>query len=148
MRLSLQVRYAICGVFDLAYNGSGTLIRIQDISDRQAIPARYLEQIFQRLRRARIVTSKRGPGGGYSLAREAGEITIREILEAVEAPIERALLPEADEETSGFRPDFLWLDLAARISGALDAVTIDDVCRAATEAQVESAEGEGPMYFI
>ena len=79
MRFSLQVQYAICGSFDLAYNGGGKPVQIRGISERQAIPVRYLEQIFQRLRRAGLIHSKRGPGGGYTLAREPESITLREI---------------------------------------------------------------------
>ena len=77
MRLSLQVQYAICAVFDLAYNGVGEPMQGRVISARQAIPARFLEQIFRRLRRAELVDGKRGPGGGYTLARAPGEITLR-----------------------------------------------------------------------
>ena len=73
-------------------------VQIRVISARQNIPARYLEQIFQRLRRARIVASKRGPGGGYTLARPASEITLRQIVEAVEGPLPEALeMPPADK---------------------------------------------------
>ena len=104
MRFSLQVRYAICGVFDLAYNGHGDPIQVRAISARQVIPVRYLEQIFQRLRRAGIVGSKRGPGGGYSLARGAAELTLRHIVEAVEGSLAETLDLEPGEadEAGGF----------------------------------------------
>ena len=62
MRFSRQIHYAIYGVFDLAYNGRGEAVQVRVISERQSIPTRYLEQIFQRLRRAEIVSGKRGPG--------------------------------------------------------------------------------------
>ena len=148
VRLSLQVQYAICGIFDLAYNGGGGLVRIQEISERQSIPTRYLEQIFQRLRRAELVTSKRGPGGGYGLAREPGRISLRAVLEAVEGPLESALqMPgESDAGASGFRPDFVWGALAARLGRALAELSVEDLCREAAAAGVERAEG--PMYFI
>ena len=61
------------------------------IGERQRIPARYLEQIFQRLRRAELVRGKRGPGGGYVLARPAAAITLRHIVEAVEGPLTEGL---------------------------------------------------------
>ena len=89
MRLSLQAQYAVCGVFDLAYNGGDQPVQVRVIGERQQIPARYLEQIFQRLRRAKLVQGKRGPGGGYVLARPAGEITLRDVIEAVEGPLGR-----------------------------------------------------------
>ena len=108
MRFSLQEQYAVCGVFDLAYNGRDEPVRIGLISERQAIPTRYLEQIFQRLRRAEIVLSKRGPGGGYSLARLPAEITVREVIEAVEGSLAESLEMAAPGEGDGsLRPDFL-----------------------------------------
>lgn len=148
MRFSLQVQYAICGVFDLAYNGQGEPVQIRVISERQAIPARYLEQIFQRLRRAELVMSKRGPGGGYTLARSPAEITLREVVEAVEGPLEEA----ADMEPAGagpsLRPDFLWRSLAARLGDVLDQTSIEDLCREAVRSDIDRAHPGAPMYFI
>ena len=149
MKLSLQVQYAICGVFDLAYNGRDEPVQIRVISERQAIPARYLEQIFQRLRRARIVTSKRGPGGGYTLARSAAEITLRDIVEAVEGPLGKALAMAAPEAgSSALRPDFLWSELAERFGEVLEETTLEELCREAARADVERAHPDAPMYFI
>ncbi len=149
MRLSLQVQYAICGVFDLAYNGREDPVQIRIISERQAIPARYLEQIFQRLRRARIVASKRGPGGGYTLARPPAQITLREIVEAVEGPLPKALAMAPPEGgISPLRPDFLWRHLAERFAEVLEETTIEELCREAARADVERAHPDAPMYFI
>jgi Rrf2 family protein len=149
VKLSLQVQYAICGVFDLAYNGRDEPVQIRVISERQAIPARYLEQIFQRLRRARIVTSKRGPGGGYTLARPPLEITLRDIVEAVEGPLGKALGMAAPEgASSALRPDFLWGDLAERLGEVLTETTLEELCREAARADVERAHPDAPMYFI
>lgn len=149
MRLSLQVQYAICGVFDLAYNGRDEPVQIRVISERQAIPARYLEQIFQRLRRARLVTSKRGPGGGYTLARARGEITLRDIVESVEGPLPKALAMAPPESgVSPLRPDFLWRDLAQRFAEVLEETTLEALCREAARADVERAHPDAPMYFI
>jgi len=150
MRFSLQVQYAICGVFDLAYNGQGEPVQVRVISERQAIPARYLEQIFQRLRRAGLVTSKRGPGGGYMLARAAARISLREVVEAVQGPIVEALAmkPADSEAANGFRPAFLWSFLADRFGGALDDLSLEQLCGAASRAQVERAAADPPMYFI
>ena len=150
MRFSLQVQYAICGVFDLAYNSRGEHLSIQTISDRQSIPTRYLEQIFQRLRRGEIVTSKRGPGGGYALSRDPGQINLREIVEAVEGPLSDALEMGRGEllEPVPTRPDFLWSALARRLSLALEETTLEVLCREAVLAEVERAESDGPMYFI
>ncbi|MBW2359872.1 MAG: Rrf2 family transcriptional regulator, partial [Deltaproteobacteria bacterium] len=140
MKLSRQVQYAVCGVFDLAYNGQGEPLQVRVISERQAIPGRYLEQIFRRLRRAELVTSKRGPGGGYMLARPAREITLRDVVEAVEGPLEAAFeLELSPGAPSAARPDFLWLDLAERLGAALAELDLETLCRAAGRAQVERA---------
>ena len=150
MRFSLQVQYAICGVFDLAYNGHGDPVRIREISERQGVPTRYLEQIFQRLRRAQIVTSKRGPGGGYTLARSAAEITLREVVEAVEGPLSRGFAsPAARDSASGTRrPDFVWQGLAERFAGVLEDTDLAQLCLDAERAEVERVEPDAPMYFI
>ena len=114
MRFSLQVQYAICSVFDLAYNGQGEPVQVRVVSERQSIPARYLEQIFRRLRQAELVVSKRGPGGGYTLARSPAQITLRDVVEAVEGPLSRTLAMEGP--ASEHRPAFLWPALARALS--------------------------------
>lgn len=148
VRFSLQVQYAICGVFDLAYNGQGEPVQVRVISERQAIPTRYLEQIFQRLRRAGLVTSKRGPGGGYTLARQPAEISLRAVVEAVEGPLEEAAEMEPAESGPSLRPDFLWRELAGQLGEVLDRTSIDDLCRDAVRADVGRAHPGAPMYFI
>jgi Rrf2 family iron-sulfur cluster assembly transcriptional regulator len=84
MRLSTKSRYGLRALFDIAYNCGDKPAQIQDISRRQQISPRYLEQIFQNLKRAGILKSKRGPRGGYCLARKSEEITVLEILNATE----------------------------------------------------------------
>ena len=149
MRLSLQAQYAICGMFDLAYNGESAPVQVRVIGERQRIPARYLEQIFQRLRRARLVTGKRGPGGGYVLARPAAEITLREIVEAVEGPIARRLAAgPPPRESTPYRPGFLWAELAERLESALEDVTLERLCRRAAAGAVRRADAESRMWHI
>src|SRR4051794_31381115 len=84
MKLSTKSRYGVRALFDLAYNAGTLPAQIQDISRRQEISPRYLEQIFQSLKKAGILKSKRGPKGGYCLARKPEEITLRDILNATE----------------------------------------------------------------
>jgi Rrf2 family protein len=149
MKVSLQVQYAVCGVFDLAYNGQGQPVQIRVIGERQVIPVRYLEQIFQRLRREGIVASKRGPGGGYTLARPPARISLRQIVEAVEGPIGVAVaLPAAAGARRSLRPDFLWPDLAERWASVLGETSLEQLCRDAARAEVERAHPGAPMYFI
>lgn len=150
MRFSLQVQYAICGVFDLAYNGHGEPVQVRVVSERQAVPTRYLEQIFGRLRRAGLLASRRGPGGGFTLAREPAEITLREIVEAVEGPIAEAMemSPPAEGPAPSYRPGFLWSELADRLGHTLAETTLETLCAEAARAEIPRAEAEAPMYFI
>ena len=149
MRLSLQVHYAICGVFDLAYNGQGQLVQVRVIGECQGIPTRYLEQIFQRLRRADLVIGKRGPGGGYTLARPPAKITLREVVEAVEGPAGEAEgWGEDAGEVALHRPDFLWPELAAGFSRVLSDTNLEQLCRRAAGAAVRRAHPEALSYQI
>jgi Rrf2 family protein len=77
MRLSTKSRYGLRALFDIAYHHGTSPAQIQDISRRQQISPRYLEQIFQNLKRAGILKSKRGPQGGYTLARKPDHISAR-----------------------------------------------------------------------
>jgi Rrf2 family protein len=132
MRATQQLKYAIYGIFDLAYHGSNRPIRIQEIGRRQRIPARYLEQIFQRLRRAGLVGSKRGPGGGVAVAVEGS------ILSGF----------EADGDAPSESPTFLWLQLRETLASALEGTSIADLCREATERGLERADPDASMYYI
>lgn len=87
MRLTTKSRYGLRALFDIAYNCGNMPAQIQDISRRQQISPRYLEQIFQGLKRAGILKSKRGPQGGYCLARNPDEITVLEVLNATEQDV-------------------------------------------------------------
>ncbi len=95
MRLSTKSRYGLRALFDIAYNNHTLPAQIQDISRRQEISPRYLEQIFQSLKKAGILKSKRGPQGGYTLARQPDQISVLEIIKATE---QDALLVECSGE--------------------------------------------------
>jgi Rrf2 family iron-sulfur cluster assembly transcriptional regulator len=146
MRATQQLKYAIYGIFDLAYHGSNRPIRIQEIGRRQQIPARYLEQIFQRLRRAGLVCSKRGPGGGYLLGRPPDEITLADVAIAVEGSILSGLEPA--ESAPSESPAFLWVQLRETLAAALEGTSIADLCREATERGVKRADPDASMYYI
>ena len=84
MKLTTKGRYAVTAVLDLAFHEKGGPVSLADISERQGISLSYLEQLFSRLRRNNVVASTRGPGGGYSLARPDSEISMAEIILAVD----------------------------------------------------------------
>ena len=87
MKLSTKGRYAMVALVDLGMQAEGAIASLTEISERQDISLAYLEQLFVRLRRAGLVDSVCGPGGGYRLARPASEIRVAEILEAVDETI-------------------------------------------------------------
>ena len=111
---------------------------------------RYLEQIFQRLRRAGLVQSKRGPGGGYTLARAPEEISLREIIEALEGPLSEGLEMEPPDDSSQgvFRPPFVWGTVAARLADTLSEINLDTLCKQAARLNLRRAHPDAPMYFI
>jgi len=132
MKLSNKGRYAVQATFDLAYHGEGKAVQIRDLCERQGIPARFLEQVFQDLKKAGVVNSRRGPRGGYHLARPAEQVSLGEVIRAVEGPLSMA--GEAgDDESPGLSltRDVLG-QLSRRLEAALDAMSLAEMC---TEAQ-------------
>ncbi|MHA6267828.1 Fe-S cluster assembly transcriptional regulator IscR [Aliiroseovarius sp. CAU 1755] len=87
MKLSTKGRYAMVALADLAMQDEGVLLSLTDLAKRQDISLPYLEQLFVKLRRAGLVDSVRGPGGGYKLARPASDIRVSEILTAVDETV-------------------------------------------------------------
>ena len=88
MKLSTKGRYAMVALADIALQPDGKLVNLGDIAERQDISLPYLEQLFVKLRRANLVASVRGPGGGYRLARAAIEIRVVDILSAVDESVD------------------------------------------------------------
>ena len=88
MKLSTKGRYAMVALADLAMQPPDHLVTLGEVSERQSISLPYLEQLFVKLRRANLVASVRGPGGGYRLARPASEIRVSEILAAVDERVD------------------------------------------------------------
>ncbi|MGC8202524.1 Rrf2 family transcriptional regulator [Aliiroseovarius sp. PTFE2010] len=87
MKLSTKGRYAMVALADLALQPEGTLLSLAELSKRQDISLPYLEQLFVKLRRAELVESVRGPGGGYRLARSPSDIRVSDIMEAVDETV-------------------------------------------------------------
>jgi Rrf2 family iron-sulfur cluster assembly transcriptional regulator len=132
MRLSTKGRYAVMAMADLARREgeAGRAVALADIAERQEISLSYLEQLFARLRRKGLVRSARGPGGGYRLARTAGETTIAEIVHAVDEPIRATRCAESKGcMIKGERclTHDLWEDLGQQIETYLASVSLDDV---------------------
>lgn len=131
MKLSSKGLYGVQAIFDLAFHAEGGSAQIKDICDRQSIPPRFLEQVFQDLRKAGIVTSKRGPRGGYQLASPPNRIRVGDIIRALEGPVH--LLPsgrnrDPEASTSFTVAEDVFKGLSSGIEGCLDAVTVADMC--------------------
>ncbi|MGD2132169.1 MAG: Rrf2 family transcriptional regulator [Maricaulaceae bacterium] len=132
MKLSSKGRYAVMAMADLARAGADKPVTLADIASRQQISLSYLEQLFSRLRRRGVVTSVRGPGGGYQLARPAGSINIAEIILAVDEPVRAIRCTGLKAE--GCMPGGerclthdLWEELGERIHEFLESVSLEDV---------------------
>jgi Rrf2 family iron-sulfur cluster assembly transcriptional regulator len=87
MRLTTKGRFAVTAMMDLAMRHTHGPVTLAAISERQHISLSYLEQLFGRLRRAKLVSSVRGPGGGYNLARPAPNVSVADIIVAVDEPL-------------------------------------------------------------
>ena len=134
MKLSTKGRYAMVAMADLALQSEDVLTPLSDLSKRQDISLPYLEQLFVKLRRAELVTSVRGPGGGYRLARAASDIRVVEIFEAVDETVS-ALHTGAGASggTSGSRAQSLtnrlWEGFSAHVYVFLHQTRLSDVVK-------------------
>ena len=132
MKLSTKGRYAMVALADIALQPKDDLVTLGDISKRQDISLPYLEQLFVKLRRADLVTSVRGPGGGYRLARSASEIRVIDVLAAVDETMD-ALHKGAGASgaASGSRAQSmtnrLWESLSAHVYVFLHQTRLSDV---------------------
>jgi Rrf2 family protein len=152
MKLSNKGRYGVRAVFDIAFHSRGNATQIKDISERQGIPPRFLEQIFQDLKRAGLVSSKRGPKGGYQLAQDADEIRIGDIVRAVEGPV-MLQTPKGNKKVQGDPrsrevTEALFAELSQKIEDCLDAVTIEDLCERGEEAGLRRTPPRRYVYSI
>jgi len=126
MRLTTKGRFAVTAMLDLALHGGKGPVTLAGISDRQKISLSYLEQLFGKLRRRKLVESVRGPGGGYHLARDAAELTIADIIRAVEEPLDSTQCGgrENCQENQRCMTHDLWEELNATVYGFLAGVTL------------------------
>jgi Rrf2 family iron-sulfur cluster assembly transcriptional regulator len=132
MKLSTKGRYAMIALVDLAERGTGGLVSLGEVSQRQDISLAYLEQLFVKLRRAGIVESVRGPGGGYRLSRDPDAIRVSEILAAVDETMDAlAKGAGATGALSGSRAQSMtnrfWEGLSAHVYVFLHQARLSDI---------------------
>ncbi len=144
MRLTKMSRYGTRAIFDIAYHSLGLPVHAKDVSERQKIPLKYLEQIFHKLKKAGIVKGIRGPSGGYFLAQDPGKITVGNIIRAVheQTSLVHCIDPEAEGYESCLRKEqcvtrSLWEEAGRRIVDLFDSVTISDLCEKAGKLNVK-----------
>lgn len=126
MRLTTKGRYAVTAMLDLAIHARSGPISLADISGRQEISLSYLEQLFAKLRRNDLVTSVRGPGGGYLLSRETAEIYVAEIIDAVNETVDATGCGGHADCQSGETclTHYLWCDLSEQIHKFLAGISL------------------------
>ena len=137
VKLSREEQYGIMALVDLAYNLNGGPAQVRQIAKRQRIPQRFLEQIFAKLRQADVVIGKRGPRGGYSLAKDPKEIKLEEVM--------RALRPKLQEDNRTDAPalaeliDVVWSEIEGSFQSTLRGVSLENLCDRARSLGISDA---------
>ncbi len=138
----------------MAFYGADRPTQIREIAERERIPVRFLEQIFQELRKAGIVSSKRGPQGGYILARDPAAIRLGDPIRALDGPL---LAPESRTPAAARRKanpdsyrvlDAAFTELSTRIEACFDQMNIADLCTRAEELGLTRPGSYRSIYYI
>ncbi|MEU2337302.1 Rrf2 family transcriptional regulator [Streptomyces sp. NPDC006654] len=145
MRISARADYAVRAVLELAVRQGNGPVKAEEIAGAQGIPHKFLESILGDLRRAGVVDSRRGGGGGYRLAREASAITVADLIRAVDGPIVsvRGERPTGLAYTGTAEPLLpLWIALRANVRKILEGVTVADIAADALPEPVRALAAE------
>jgi Rrf2 family transcriptional regulator, iron-sulfur cluster assembly transcription factor len=140
LRLSRKTLFAIEAVLDIAYNAGNEPVQSREITRRQDIPRRYLEQVLQQLVRDGLLSGVRGPRGGYRLARERRRISVGDIVRVIQT-MEATNDPIEDPAGSPLGHDVvrpLWQELTDEFMVRLESITIQDLCDRARNAGIDS----------
>ncbi|WP_406663993.1 Fe-S cluster assembly transcriptional regulator IscR [Gallaecimonas sp. GXIMD1310] len=129
MRLTSKGRYAVTAMLDLALHASDGPVSLADISERQGISLSYLEQLFSRLRRQGLVSSVRGPGGGYQLGESASAISVGKVIAAVDESVDATKCQGKADCQGGNQclTHTLWSSLSDQISDFLAGISLADL---------------------
>ena len=140
MKLTSKGRYAVTAMLDVALHSTRGPVPLADISERQEISLSYLEQLFSRLRKEKLVDSVRGPGGGYLLGRDAMRIAVGEVIRAVDESVDATRCQGQADCQGGERclTHSLWQDLSDRISVFHDSITLGELM---SQRQVQEVAG-------
>lgn len=142
MKLTSKGRYAVTAMLDLAFHTETGPVTLSEISKRQDISLSYLEQLFTRLRKQQLVRSTRGPGGGYSLNKPADQLTVAEIVAAVDETVDTRRCSGASNCHDGRQclAHELWDDLSQQIFGFLEDISLQDLMEEASISDVAARQ--------
>lgn len=124
MRLSTKGRFAVASLIDVALRGSAGPVALSAISQRQRVSLSYLEQLFSKLRSAGLVESTRGPGGGYSLARSASDISLADVMVAVDAMDDHSEGERGEDPAGNWTHSAAWAGVNARMLDYMRSVSL------------------------
>ena len=129
MRLTTKGRYAVTAMLDLALHAHEGPVSLADISQRQGISLSYLEQLFAKLRRNELVSSVRGPGGGYRLGRDSASIFVAQVVDAVNESLDTTRCNQRGDCQGGDKclTHHLWCDLSDQIHSFLNGISLSDL---------------------
>ncbi len=150
-KLSRKTMLALEAVIDIAFNARPEPVQAKEITARQGVPQRYLEQVMQQLVRAGVLKGVRGPRGGYRLAKERRRISVGDVVRVAEAIEE-----QQDKGDDGAARSELGMSIVTPliksiqddVMAQLDAITIEDLCQRARAAGVESGNGTSADFTI
>ena len=147
MKLTSKGRYAVTAMLDVALHSQAGPVSLADISVRQDISLSYLEQLFSRLRREELVSSVRGPGGGYRLGKEPGKISVGQVIRAVDETVDATRCAGAADCQGGERclTHSLWQDLSERIAVFLDSITLGELMSKADVKNIAGRQDGGSL---
>jgi Rrf2 family iron-sulfur cluster assembly transcriptional regulator len=142
MKLTTKGRYAVTAMLDISLHCTEKPVSLAEISERQDISLSYLEQLFSKLRKQELVTSMRGPGGGYRLSRDPAEIAMSEIILAVDENVDLSRCGgrgNCNQEGHCLTHD-LWMDLSHRIQSFLDDISLAEMMSRAEVIEVATRQ--------
>jgi Rrf2 family protein len=150
--LSTKSRYGLRALFDIAFHTGMLPSQIKDISRRQQISPRYLEQIFQELKKGGLLKSKRGPQGGYRLTRKPEEISVLDVIRATEGKLALVDCEAPGKDACSLDcqcvTQVVWRGAAKALSDYLAGVSLADLCGMGREMGMEQELDHRFMYFI
>lgn len=143
MRISSKVECGIISLVDICIYSNNSVVTVINISARQNISAKYLEQILPQLRQADIIRSVKGSHGGYVLTRPAEKITLRDVIDALDSTVLGECSIREDSQIADAISECLWSKMTAYLQDFTDSVTLRDIAD-----KLADTAAEQPMYYI